>query len=74
VSITNQTKSKMEITQEQLNELAQIRTALVGLYNSNESPDFTLVRKVDALVNKLNEPKEDYWELKRKYEEERRNK
>tara|TARA_R110001599_G_scaffold347011_1_gene572892 strand:+ start:27222 stop:27395 length:174 start_codon:yes stop_codon:yes gene_type:complete len=47
------TTQKIEITQEQLNELAQIRTALIELYNTQETIDFTLVRKVDNLVDNI---------------------
>ena len=47
------TTQNIEMTKEQLIELAEIRTALIELYNSKEVPDFTLIRKVDNMVEQL---------------------
>tara|TARA_R100001244_G_scaffold127069_1_gene97548 strand:- start:533 stop:748 length:216 start_codon:yes stop_codon:yes gene_type:complete len=49
------TTQKIEMTGEQLNELEMIKFKLIYLYNTKETPDFTLIRKVDNLVDKLNE-------------------
>lgn len=49
-------KKQIEITQDQLNTLASVRSELITLFNNNESNvTFELVMKVDSLVDKLNE-------------------
>ena len=47
------TTQKIEMTEEQLQTLAQVRNQIIELFNSQKIPDFTLVRKIDNLVEDL---------------------
>jgi len=44
---------KTKMSEEQLQTLAQIRTELIDLYNSETKPDYTIIRKLDILVEDL---------------------
>ena len=46
-------KQTIEMTEEQLSELAQMRTELIELFNSKNQISFELVRKLDTLIEEL---------------------
>ena len=43
----------MELTAEQLEQLAKIRTELIETYNNNERVNYTTVRDIDNLIEEI---------------------